>query len=126
MHDMSKFGSEEFGAYARTFYDEDGNTTYNHSEEFDKAWKHHYMNNKHHWEYWVLHDVPTEMRDMYAQEMVADLAGTGKVKQGEWEFNKWYDKNSHELNIHYKSKAVIHESMGILSTKLRERGYIDA
>lgn len=126
MHDMSKFNSEEFGPYARAFYDEDGNTTYVPSEEFDKAWKHHYTNNKHHWEYWVLHDVPTEMRDMYPQELVADLAGTGKVKQGTWEFNEWYKNNSNELNIHFKSKVIIQKSIDMLSTKLKERGYVDA
>lgn len=53
-HDMSKFSDEEFSAYAAKFYPCNDDKGFEDSikEEFEKAWKHHYMNNSHHPEWY--------------------------------------------------------------------------
>lgn len=56
-HDASKFSPEEFEFYRRRFFptkDEKNNSDEGKSIEdtFEIAWRHHYLNNPHHPEYW--------------------------------------------------------------------------
>lgn len=56
-HDGSKFSPEEFEFYRRRFFptpDEQDNTDMEKSakDAFEIAWRHHYLNNPHHPEYW--------------------------------------------------------------------------
>ena len=48
LHDISKFSSEEFTQYRTKFFPTTEELSY--VKDFDKAWKHHYTNNSHHWE----------------------------------------------------------------------------
>lgn len=55
IHDLSKFSRAEWGPYVRRFYggragveDKAADT-----EEFKRAWEHHYTHNPHHWDYWI-------------------------------------------------------------------------
>jgi hypothetical protein len=65
-HDMSKYTPEEFMGYCQWFYPETG--VEKNKAEYDKAWKHHYENNPHHWEYWK----GKEMQTGYVIEMLCD------------------------------------------------------
>lgn len=66
-HDLSKFSPIEFFAYAENFYGKKDCSTcakstgckldksscrYTH-KDFDAAWEHHQIRNKHHWNYWT-------------------------------------------------------------------------
>ena len=57
-HDESKYSEEEFEPYRRHFYptalelQEDEEAQRKADKDFEAAWKHHYMNNDHHPEYW--------------------------------------------------------------------------
>lgn len=56
-HDKSKFYPEEFAQYRLNFFtckDEVKDP-----DEFGIAWKHHYTNNHHHWQYWTLPENDT-------------------------------------------------------------------
>ncbi|GMU26398.1 MAG: hypothetical protein AMXMBFR16_13030 [Candidatus Uhrbacteria bacterium] len=52
-HDWDKFLPDEWFAYARCFYDAEGNKQYVKSPEFAHAWMLHQHRNKHHWQYWL-------------------------------------------------------------------------
>lgn len=51
-HDKSKLREEEFESYRKHFNFITDNEKKISAAEFEKAWYHHYTNNKHHWEYW--------------------------------------------------------------------------
>ena len=71
-HDLSKFGGSEFLPYAKYFYkDKD---KYKH--EFKMAWRHHYLNNPHHWQYWLdKNRKPREIPNKYLKQMIVDWEG---------------------------------------------------
>ena len=52
-HDDSKFSEEEFEPYAQKWFNNGGKTI-----EYEEAWKHHWMNNEHHPEFWLGEDMP--------------------------------------------------------------------
>lgn len=49
-HDRSKYGEEEFDAYRKNFYPVNDEEKELNKEDFEEAWKHHWTNNRHHWE----------------------------------------------------------------------------
>ena len=51
IHDLSKYGKEEYKAYDLYFY---GDKTEKVKKDFDYAWLHHIHENPHHWQHWVL------------------------------------------------------------------------
>ena len=85
-HDESKFSEEEFEPYAQYFYGDKKE-----SIEFDNAWKHHWMNNEHHPEYWLGEDMPY----IYILEMICDW-GSFSIASG----------NMNELSDFYYNKAI--------------------
>lgn len=52
-HDESKYLYEEWDAYRKNFYPINDEEKEANKEAFEKAWKHHYTRNLHHWEFWV-------------------------------------------------------------------------
>ena len=62
VHDNSKFHLKEFFHYAKVFYDSKGRKqdirnesgAYNAAQILGQSWQHHYVNNPHHWQYWVM------------------------------------------------------------------------
>ena len=86
-HDDSKFSEEEFEPYAQHFYGDKKNDF-----EFEEAWKHHWMNNEHHPEFWLGEDMPY----IYILEMLCDWGSfsiaSGNMKElSEFYFNKARD-----------------------------------
>ena len=103
-HDDSKFGEEEFEAYAQHFY---GNNSDN-DFEFNEAWKHHWMHNEHHPEFWLGEDMPY----IYILEMICDW-GSFSIESGD--FNELLDfyynkaRNDEEKNLSGNTKVIIEE-----------------
>lgn len=91
-HDESKYSDEEFQGYRIKFYPLDKYDEEAATEEFDKAWKHHYLNNNHHWEFWVKDGVASDMTDEAIVEMVADWQGMS-YKFGD-SAKIWYEKQT--------------------------------
>lgn len=82
IHDNSKYDKEEFEAYAAKFYpwNANYNMPYLINSNFQKAWIHHYNNNKHHPEYWKVNSKnnefnSNEMPNIYFAEMICDWIG---------------------------------------------------
>lgn len=70
-HDKSKYSKEEFEAYRKYFFPEEGKEK--NKEEFNEAWKHHYTINKHHWQHWIGKKMPLE----YILEQLCDWKAMG-------------------------------------------------
>lgn len=49
-HDNSKYEIEEFDAYRKNYYPVNKEEKELNKEDFEKAWKHHYESNRHHWQ----------------------------------------------------------------------------
>ena len=96
VHDRSKFTEAEFEPYRRYFYpsDEDKISAKQVDIDFDNAWKHHYLNNQHHPEYWVskIKGIPfiNRMSNFAFAEMLCDWIGLSihfQSKVSDWWFN---------------------------------------
>lgn len=114
VHDISKFLPSEFFPYAEYFYGKGNNL-----KEFQFAWLLHQKRNKHHWEWWILHEEygATPIFDMplkYAEEMFCDWVGAGKA-MGKFspkndpykEAREWYGKNRDKMLLSPKTELII-------------------
>ena len=102
-HDDSKFSEEEFEPYAQKWFNNSGKTL-----EYEEAWKHHWMNNEHHPEYWLGEDMPY----IYILEMICDWGSfsmkSGNIKElSDFYYNKARDDE--EKNLSENTKVIIEE-----------------
>ena len=102
-HDESKFSEEEFEPYAQKWYG-NGEKTF----EYKEAWKHHWMNNEHHPEYWLGEDMPY----IYILEMLCDW-GSFSIEKGDIteliDFYYTKAKNDEEKKLSDNTKIIIEE-----------------
>lgn len=116
-HDISKITKEEFIAYRESFYPTDLEDKQQKENElhknnvkksFDKAWKHHYRNNMHHWEGWTNHAfyhpyAPT----IHCAHMVIDWLAMS------YEFGdtprEYYEKNKEKIRLPEWAVEFIYE-----------------
>ena len=102
-HDESKFSEEEFEPYAQKWFSDGVKTP-----EYEEAWKHHWMNNEHHPEYWLGEDMPY----IYILEMLCDW-GSFSIDKGDLrELSDFYynkAKDDPEKNLSEKTKTIIEE-----------------
>lgn len=106
VHDRSKFTEFEFDGYRRYFYpaDEDKVSKKQIDIDFDNAWKHHYLNNQHHPEYWVsnIDGVPfiNRMSNYAFAEMLCDWIAMSinfQQKLSDW----WFDGDGRSDKLKY-------------------------
>ena len=71
-HDNSKFSDEEFDAYRKEFYPINEEEKEENQDDFELAWKHHYMVNDHHPEHWAINGVAQDMSLRAILEMICD------------------------------------------------------
>ena len=102
-HDDSKYTEEEFEPYAQKWFG-DGKKTF----EYEEAWKHHWMNNEHHPEYWLGEDMPY----IYILEMICDW-GSFSIDKGDiGELSDFYynkAKDDKEKNLSDATKEIIED-----------------
>lgn len=135
-HDFSKFLLSEFIPYANYFYggknprgigrgrDKTGyyKPTDTRDTAFETAWFHHIRNNAHHWQYWIIPDVPEdkvlEMTSIDVVEMVCDWRGAGRA-QGTMDNNKfdWFEKNRDKMKLHPETVLKILAVLGRLANE---------
>lgn len=113
-HDLSKFLPSEFFLYARTFYTQEGTSTFVDSIEFDKAWLLHQRRNKHHHNYWtyvddsgVIHSV--DIPDEYLLEMIADWLAMERSVPGSSSAASYYLKIRRTAYFHDNTDKKIQE-----------------
>jgi hypothetical protein len=125
VHDYTKFSKAEWSPYVDRFFR--GNSgkedkTYD-PDSFKEAWKHHWQNNPHHWEYWVNHlgarsiydNTHTQFEEAqimpvtYVREMVADWIGAGRAITGKWGIEGWYNNTKGKQNLHYLTRQLVED-----------------
>ena len=109
-HDESKFSEEEFEPYAQKWHG-DGKKT----PEYEEAWKHHWMNNEHHPEYWLGEDMPY----IYILEMICDwgsfsIASGDMNELSDFYFNKAIDDP--EKNLSEATKEIIEDILSRINS----------
>lgn len=111
-HDMSKYGKEEFDAYRKNFYPVDEKEKEDNEIEFDLAWRHHYYNNPHHWDWWYETGNMDNMKMPYVVEMICDWEAMG-YKFGNTS-KQWYEQNKYKIHLGEKQKSFAIQLMDII------------
>ena len=133
VHDWHKFLPCEFIPYANYFYGKKGRgithgrdktgyykPTDTGDSKFEMAWWHHIRLAKHHWQCWVVPEVPKdkllEMPDLFVAEMICDWRGSGKAQKiiSNNKFD-WFEKNKSKMKLHPNSERKILKWLGKLS-----------
>ena len=106
-HDESKYGEKEFDAYRKEFYPINPSEKENNKEAFDKAWKHHYTNNLHHWDWWYESGNIDNMPFVHVIEMICDWEAMG------YQFGntskQWYEQNKDKIYLGEKQRRFAEE-----------------
>ena len=101
-HDKSKFGPEEFDAYRIEYYPVNDAEKANNKQNMDAAWKHHYTNNKHHWDSWK--SCPDLMPMNCEVEMICDWCAMSMKFGGKT--IDWYKKQNN-IVLGAKQRKVV-------------------
>jgi hypothetical protein len=106
IHDLSKLSKEEWSPYVEHFYGTPNKA------RFLEAWKHHWRNNPHHWNYWVRDGLALPMPRCMVLEMVADWRGAGKAT-GNPDTKAWYRNNRDKIQLHDRTRKEVEELLGV-------------
>lgn len=102
VHDDSKFGKEEFEPYRKNFYPISLEEKKENKSNFFKAWKHHYTNNLHHWNWWSETGNKSYMTFNFVVEMCCDWIAMSMANKGnalQW----FYQQTNIDLGVKQKS-----------------------
>ena len=110
-HDASKYTVEEFEPYRQFFFPVEGQEK--NKDRFLRGWRHHYTNNKHHWEYWLQNGSPAEMDKFSIAEMILDwIAMSIQFKNNP---NVWYRQNKKRIVLHKRTQESVEKIMETLA-----------
>jgi hypothetical protein len=109
-HDESKYTEEEFEPYAQKWFGDKKKTP-----EYEEAWKHHWMTNEHHPEYWLGEDMPY----IYILEMLCDW-GSFSIDKGDFgELSDFYfnkAKEDPEKNLSEATQEIIEDVLSRINS----------
>lgn len=111
-HDLSKYSVEEFIPYRKEFYPVSPEEKEENKDNFDAAWKHHYHNNLHHWNWWYESGNIDNMKLSYVVEMICDWEAMG-YKFGN-NSKQYYDQNKHKIYLGDQQRLFAEELMNIV------------
>ena len=111
-HDMSKYDEFEFNAYRKEFYPVSEDEKEENKPMFDAAWKHHYYNNLHHWNWWYETGNMDNMKLPYVVEMICDWEAMG-YKFGNTS-RQWYDENRDKIKLGELQRKFAETLMNIM------------
>lgn len=103
-HDLSKISEYEFVQYRKAFFPTSNEKKYNMSD----AWKHHLVNNKHHWENWIksYSHIDNDWI-IHCVHMVVDWVAMG------YKFNdtaqQYYEKNKDKIQLPDEAIKLIYQ-----------------
>ena len=111
-HDSSKFSTEEFDAYRKNFYPISEEEKESNKEAFELAWRHHYTNNLHHWNWWAESGNMNNMSFVHIIEMICDWEAMGyKFGNNSKEF---YEQNKHKIQLGEKQRIFAENLMNMI------------
>jgi len=108
LHDLSKFTPVEFFSSVKYFNGKKSPTECERDNlGYSLAWLNHKGRNKHHWEYWIDHELKfdsSRMPEKYVYEMVCDQIGAGQVYMGK----EWKQSSPLEYHLSCKNRRGLH------------------
>jgi hypothetical protein len=111
VHDWTKFTPTEWGPYVRRDFSKPPEL------EWERAWEHHWRNNKHHPHVWSNgRPAPLPMPEVYAREMVADWWGAGMAR-GMPNVWAWYEKQKSATALHPETRLLVEQLLQELKAK---------
>jgi hypothetical protein len=133
-HDLSKYSLVELIGYMRRFgggilvgRDNTGayDPTINADSRWERAWRHHFQHNDHHWQYWC---TPTQnhtfkmasMSDKAIKEMVCDWAGAGRAQKSALTVQEWYHANKFKMCLDQWTRYAVEREIGYTVEAFRE------
>lgn len=137
LHDLPKYGKDEYEAYDNYFYGGDKENE-RVKEAFNKAWLHHVHNNPHHWQYWVLIEddlsamsggyTCIEMPKHYVIEMVCDWWAFSWASKNLYEVFGWYRSHFAKIKLHENSQLYLENVLSELKKALDKEvhGYVES
>lgn len=113
-HDESKYYDPEWEAYRRYFYPVNDDEKKAAEKDFDEAWKHHYENNLHHWDFWYHSNSVNEMTFSNVIEECCDWIAMSMVFPGTaLEFYKKKCVFSDEIKLGDLQKQLTEEVLAL-------------
>jgi len=128
-HDLSKFRPSEWFPYTEFFYGDWGrnepddyrywDARYYVQGPFDLAWLKHQKRNKHHWQYWVLHEDSGQTKTLfiprkYLKQMACDWIGASKAIRGKDATPiEWYRKVKNGTLMDESSRVEFEHLIGV-------------
>lgn len=116
-HDLSKYSEHEFVQYRQYFNPIEG--AVKDSELFDKAWKHHYENNPHHWEYWT-----NKMWGNSSEELIATVEMICDWQAMSYKFGNsakdYFKENLYRIEMSDWKIKVVNNILDRLYTEMEE------
>lgn len=97
MHDMSKFSKEEFDGYRMKWHPVTPEEKESHKEDYEKAWRHHYTNNLHHWDWYYENNRMDSMPLINVVHMICDWEAMSYKKGGTTK--EWYSKEKKDIHL---------------------------
>ena len=97
-HDSSKYSIEEWEAYRKNFNPVNQQEKEDNIADFERAWKHHYMNNLHHWNFWYSSNQMDKMPLCFVVEMCCDWIAMSNKFGGnavDWYLNEKLNNRIH-------------------------------
>lgn len=124
-HDYSKRFPNEYEAYDRYFYNNDGSEQT--LKDFNAAWLHHIHINEHHWQHWVLMNDDPELGTIALDmpykriiEMICDWWSFSWSTGNLYEIFNWYDKHKDYMILSDKTRETVEDILGKIRGKLDE------
>ena len=111
-HDLSKYKEYEFDAYRKEFYPVTPEEKEANKSAFDAAWKHHYYNNMHHWNWWYETGNMDNMKFPYVVEMICDWEAMG-YKFGNTS-KQYYEQNKEKIQLGATQRKFAEDLMNII------------
>ena len=110
-HDMSKYSDEEFDFYRKNFYPINDEEKKNNEYDFERAWRHHYLNNPHHPDYWQ--ETNSDMSINMIIEMICDWESFKYIQKGS--AIEYWRKNANSIVITDPTRMVVNRIFTILN-----------
>lgn len=126
VHDLSKFSPQEWkprvaalGQCAGNFQDELGYYVADRvPDELAASWLHHYHQNPHHWQWWVVMldgkvSKVLPMTDQFRREMLADWLAVSRMP-GRQAMIPWYEANRERILLHPDTRLWLEKQIAHL------------
>lgn len=111
-HDLSKYENNEFNAYRANYYPVSPEEKEANATAFDLAWKHHYHNNLHHWNWWHETGNADNMKLAYVVEMICDWEAMGYYYGNT--SKQYYEANKDKIHLGAVQRLFAETLMNII------------